>query len=125
VRALGGTHYAAHLRQSSFYKKLIKNKILQEHAITIGGQQILPYVMRDFAYPILTQIQKLFNARLIGTVDQNAYNENMKKRRVPIENAFGILKNRWFIIRNINVGVQCAPLIMVACCVLHNFCRIK
>ena len=24
-----------------------------------------------------------------------------------------------------NVGVQYAPLIMVACCVLHNFCRIK
>ena len=24
-----------------------------------------------------------------------------------------------------NVGVQYAPLIIVACCVLHNFCRIK
>ena len=24
-----------------------------------------------------------------------------------------------------NVGVQYAPLIMVVCCVLHNFCRIK
>ena len=24
-----------------------------------------------------------------------------------------------------NVGVQYAPLIMVACCVLHNFCHIK
>ena len=49
----------------------------------------------------------------------------MRKGRVRIENAFGILKNRWSILKNINVGVQYAPLIMVACCVLHNFCRIK
>ena len=24
-----------------------------------------------------------------------------------------------------NVGVQCAPLMMVVCCVLHNFCHMK
>jgi hypothetical protein len=35
------------------------------------------------------------------------------------------LKNRWSILKNINVGVQYAPLIMVACCVLPNTCRIK
>jgi hypothetical protein len=56
VRAPGGTHDAAHLRQFSFYKKLMRKEILQEHVITIGGQQILPYVVGDAAYPILTQI---------------------------------------------------------------------
>ena len=42
-----------------------------------------------------------------------------------IENAFRILKNRWFILKNINVGVQYAIIIMVACCVLNNFYHIK
>jgi hypothetical protein len=51
VRAPGGTHDAAHLRQSSFYKKLMRKEILQEHVLTIGGQQILPYVVGDYAYP--------------------------------------------------------------------------
>ena len=125
VRAPEGTHDAAHLRQSSFYKKLMMMEILQEYVITIGGQQILPYVVGDSAYPILTQIQKPFNARTIGNADQNAYDKNMRKGRVRIENTFGILKNRWSILKNINVGVQYAYLIMVACCVLHNFCHIK
>jgi hypothetical protein len=35
---------------------LMRKEILQEHVITIGGQQILPYVVGDAAYPILTQI---------------------------------------------------------------------
>ena len=60
-----------------------------------------------------------------GSVDQNAYNENMKKGRVHIENAFGILKNRCSILKNMNVGTQYAPLKMVACCILHNLCHIK
>jgi hypothetical protein len=52
VRAPGGTHDAAHLRQSSFYKKLMRKEILQKQVITIGGQQILPYVVGDYAYLI-------------------------------------------------------------------------
>ena len=49
----------------------------------------------------------------------------MKKGQVQIEITFGKLKNRLFVLKNINVGVQYAPLIMIAYCVLHNFCRIK
>ena len=57
--------------------------------------------------------------------DQNVYDENMKKRRVRIENAFGILKNRWSNLRKHKCGGTNVPLIMVACCVLHNLCCIK
>ena len=64
MRVLGGTHDTAYLRQSSFYKKLMRKKILQEHVITIGGQQILPYVVGASGYPILTKIQKPLNARM-------------------------------------------------------------
>ena len=126
VRAPRRTHDAAHLRQSSFYKKkVMKKDILQEHIVIIEGQQILPYVVGDFAYSILTHIQKPFTTRTTWNINQNVYDENMKKGRVWIENAFRILKNRWSILKNINVGVQYAPLIMVACCVLHNFCCVK
>ena len=54
MRASGGTHDAAHLRQSSFYKKLMRKETLHERVIIIGGQQILPYVVGDSAYLILT-----------------------------------------------------------------------
>ena len=49
----------------------------------------------------------------------------MKNGQIQIEITFGKLKDRLFILKNINVGVQYALLIMIACCVLHNFCRIK
>ena len=64
MRALGGTRDVTHLTQSSFYTKLMRMEILQEHIITIGEHQILPYVVGYYVYPILTQIQKPFNARL-------------------------------------------------------------
>ena len=54
-------------------------EILQEHEVTIGGQQILSFVVGDSAYPILTQIQKPFTTRTTRSADQNAYDENMKK----------------------------------------------
>ena len=85
VRAPRGTHDAAHLRQSSFYKILMRKEILQERVITIAGQQILPYVVGYYAYPILTQIQKPFNARTKGIADQNTYDKNMKKKEYELK----------------------------------------
>lgn len=102
-RALGGTHDAGHLWQSLFYTKN-RNEILQEHEVTIGGQQILPYVVGDSAYPIVTQIQKSFTARTSRNAHQNAYDENMKKRRVHIE-MHSDFKNRWSILKNVDVEV--------------------
>ncbi len=51
---------------------------MQKHEVKIGGQQILPYVVGDSVYPILTQIHKPFTARTPRSVDQNEYDENMK-----------------------------------------------
>jgi hypothetical protein len=49
----------------------------------------------------------------------------MNKSRVLIENAFGTLKNRWRILKKINVRVDRAPMITLACCTLHNFCQLQ
>jgi hypothetical protein len=42
---------------------------------------------------------------------------------VKIENAFGVLTNRWLILKNLNVGLDMAPKVAIACCVLHNICQ--
>ena len=42
---------------------------------------------------------------------------------VKIENTVRILKNRWRILKNLNVDVKYAATVITACCVLHNFCR--
>lgn len=38
--------------------------------------------------------------------------------------AIGLLKGRWRILQDLNVGVNHAPQTIVACCVLHNLCQI-
>jgi hypothetical protein len=37
------------------------------------------------------------------------------------ENAFGILKNQFQILRNLNMGLEYALTIITVCCILHNF----
>lgn len=41
-----------------------------------------------------------------------------------MEHAIGLLKGRWRILQNLNVGLNHAPQTIVACCVLHNICQI-
>ena len=41
-----------------------------------------------------------------------------------IEQAFGALKNRWRILKNLNMGLDRATTITLACCILHNYCEI-
>jgi hypothetical protein len=101
----------------------MKKRILQEHSIIIEGQSIKLYIIGDSAYPILQQIQKPFTAKLSGQEDQDAFDKCIRQGRVKIENTFGILKNRWAILKNLNIDDKYAATIVIACCVLHNFCR--
>ena len=41
-----------------------------------------------------------------------------------IEQVFGALKNRWTILKNLNMGVYRVATITLACCVPHNYCEI-
>ena len=40
---------------------------------------------------------------------------------MKIENTFGLLKNKFGILANLNVGLKYAPIVIIACCILHNF----
>jgi hypothetical protein len=44
---------------------------------------------------------------------------------VLIENTFKSLKNRWRILKNLNVDVKHVALVITASCVLHNFCHMN
>ncbi len=55
-------------------------------------------------------------------MDKHRYDSSMNLGRVIIENAFGSLKNRWRILRHFNLKVDKAAKVIVACCVLHNYC---
>ena len=98
-------------------------RILQEPSINIEDETITPCIIGNLAYPLLQQIQKSFNAKLFGQEDQDAFDKCIKQGNVKIENTFGILKNRWGILKNLNVDFKYATTVITTCCVLHNFCR--
>ena len=125
IAAAGGTHDATHLWQSIFYKSLVAKEILQEHVLEIEGEEVKPYIVGDLAYPLQTQIQKPFTTKGIGSHNQNAYDKCLRRGCVKIENSFGILKNRWTILKNLNMDVKHTGLVITACCILHNFCHMN
>lgn len=53
---------------------------------------------------------------------QKNYNNRLSRTRVPVENAFGLLKTRWRILKNVQCSLKFIPYIIVACCVLHTIC---
>lgn len=54
---------------------------------------------------------------------QHNYNTKLSKTRVIIERAFGILKGRFRKLKYIYLyNTEMIPLIILACCVLHNIC---
>lgn len=55
------------------------------------------------------------------TKEQDSFNAYLNKGRVVVEMAFGHLKGRWRrLTKKIEVEVKFAPVIIAACCVLHN-----
>jgi hypothetical protein len=97
--------------------------VLKEPIVCIEGRDIKPYNIGNSAYPLQAFLLKAFNNRATGSVHQNQFDKCLRKGRVKIENAFGVLKNRWFILKNLNVGLDMPPKVAIACCVLHNICQ--
>jgi hypothetical protein len=122
VRSPGGTHDATHLRNSDLWARLRAHEILREPVISIEGRDVKPYIVGVSAYQLNSFLLKPFINKSTGTAEQNLFDKQIRKGRVKIENAFGILKNRWQILKNLNVGVEKAADVIVACTVLHNIC---
>ncbi|MCO5551314.1 hypothetical protein L7F22_004815 [Adiantum nelumboides] len=79
-------------------------------------------MVADSAYKLESFVVKAFRTRAgLYRYEKVLFDRQISKGRVCIENAFGMLKNRWRILREVNAHTALATRIAVACCVLHNF----
>lgn len=124
VLAPGGTHDATHLRASSLYRGFMNRDILQEPRVIINNETVLPYIVGDSAYPPLINLMKAYSARESGNIQRDAFDKALRRGRVKIENSFAQLKNRWRVLKDLNFTVPYAAQVILACCVLHNFCQL-
>ncbi|KAK4401616.1 hypothetical protein Sango_0902300 [Sesamum angolense] len=124
VKAPGGYDDATHFRDSLLYNRLISGDIVWDKAVSVRGQPVRPYIVGDWCFPLLSFLLTPYSYNRTGNPAQNAFDEALMKGRKAVEEAIGLLKGRWKILQDLNVGLNHAPQTIVACCVLHNLCQI-
>lgn len=89
-----------------------------------GTDAVMPYVLvGDEAYPLRPDLMKPYPFRNLNT-NQRIYNYRLSRARLVVENAFGILANRFRVFRTtICLEPDKVVKIVFACLCLHNFLR--
>lgn len=125
-KAPGGVHDSTHFKECDLYKQLKQGKVLTSPIILVQGERIRPYLLADSAYKATTFLVKSYRVKAgLHVREKQAFDRQLSKGRVKVENAFGLLKNRWRILRDINVDLRLAPTVVGACCALHNFVQLR
>ncbi|CAK9179704.1 unnamed protein product [Ilex paraguariensis] len=124
VKSPGGFDYGTHFRDSLLYNRLISGDIEWDKVMSVRGQPVRPYIVGDWHYPLLSFLLTPFSWNRAGNPVQNAYDEALIEGWKVVEEAIGLLKGRWKILQDLNVGLNHVPQTIVACCVLHNLCQI-
>lgn len=123
IGAAGGCHDSIVFSESSFGKAILKNQlnIPPPKVIQNTAELINHYFVADAAFPLHLNIVKPFPEQNLQ-LKQRIYNYRISRARRTIESAFGILAQRWRILRtNIIANDQTCNDIIMACIVLHNF----
>ncbi|XP_055918180.1 uncharacterized protein LOC129950311 [Eupeodes corollae] len=86
------------------------------------SDDVLPYVIvGDDAFPLLENLMKPYSRHHL-TKQERIFNYRLSRARRIVENAFGILANRFRVLHTtINLAPDKAAIITLACCYLHNF----
>jgi hypothetical protein len=87
-----------------------------------GTTTQVPYVIiADDAFPLQRHIMKPYKSRDIN-LGQKIFNYRLSRARRTVENAFGILSNRFrILLKRIELPVEKVEKIELSTCVLHNF----
>ncbi|XP_071725287.1 protein ANTAGONIST OF LIKE HETEROCHROMATIN PROTEIN 1 [Rutidosis leptorrhynchoides] len=124
VKAPGGEDDGSHFRDSLLCNRLISGDIVWDKVINVRGLPVRPFIVGDWCYPLLSFLMTPFSPNGMGTPAQNLFDGMLMKGRSVVVDAVSLLKGRWKILQNLNVGLSHAPQTIVACCVLHNLCQI-
>lgn len=118
----GSMHDSRVLRNSSLYRRITNNELFLGPTVRVGRREIRPVLLGDSAYPLSTWLLKPYHE---GTNDPEEinFNKELSRARVSVECAFGILKGHWRILqKRLDSDIAFTNQIIIACCVLHNFC---
>lgn len=113
------------LEYTNFYKRLKNGKLsLPAPKKPINSEKSLPFVfVADEAFTLRTDFLKPFGRKDLNN-EKKIFNYRLSRARCKVENAFGILSNRFRIFHTaISVNLKAIDSIVMAACVLHNYLR--
>ena len=112
-------------RTTDFRSRILDSSIFNGMTISLpNGSQIPFCVAGDSAFPGCPCLLKPFADCGKLTNPQLWYNHVQSVQRQAIERAFGRLKGRWRTLHGCAMYAPSSlPGVIVACCVLHNFCE--
>lgn len=123
IGAQGSLHDSTVFQESSFGKSFLNDKLPIPPAKHLPGTNIeLPhYIVADQAFPLHEKIIRPYPGDNLSN-EQKIFNYRVSRTRRTIENSFGILVQRWGILKaRINADITMCKAITQACIVLHNF----
>ncbi len=91
--------------------------------MVVESLEIKPYLLGDACYASWNYLLHNFKP-VDGNLDKIMLDWQMNVSKVNNDNVSRILKNSWMILHCINAHVYWAFGIVVACCVLHNYCQL-
>lgn len=124
VGSNGRVNDAAVFRDSSLYKGIEDNLFDLPDAQNLPNSSVkAPYVfVADEAFRLSSRILKPNGQRSI--TENKIFNYRLSRARRVVENAFGILVNRFRVLESeINLSVEKVEQVTLTCCVLHNFIK--
>ncbi|GMH02706.1 hypothetical protein Nepgr_004545 [Nepenthes gracilis] len=124
VKAPGSVDDATHFRDCILYSRLMSGDVVWDKVVNVRGHSVRPYIVGDWCFPLLSFLLTPFSGDGRGNPAHNAFDAALMKGRSVVVEAIGLLKGRWKILQNLNVGLNHASQTIVACCVLHNLCQI-
>jgi hypothetical protein len=107
------------------------SKALRDNELNIPGPRkvgehptALPFVMvADNAFPLKTYIMKPFPFRGLSK-DRRIHNYRLSRARRVVENAFGLVSNKFrILLQRMALEPDKAAKVVLACCALHNMLR--
>ncbi|XP_036067194.1 protein ALP1-like, partial [Oryzias melastigma] len=122
VGSPGSAHDAAVLATSSLFRHPEKHP---KASMDIEGVQVPLLLAGDPAYPLLPWIMKGYAGPNL-TEPQEMFNEHLSAIRVKVEHTFGHLKTRWRVLaKTSDIHHDFMPKIVATCYILHNMCEEK
>ena len=121
------------ISDAGVYNNCSLSKKLETNTLNIPPAEFLeqtdfhcPYmIVADDAFPLRTYIMKPYARRGMNK-KEIIFNYRLSRARRVVENAFGILANRFRVFRQpMLLNTASAKKVVLACTVLHNFLRVQ